>query len=149
MKAWLFTWNRDRWPWDDKLYGYKELISNIQQIGHAYAVWTCGVNKSIQPGDRIFLIKLGSKPKGIVASGTAISPVFEGNHWDSEKQKAGIRARRIYLDFDKIKDCDKDQILDFETLKTISSSFNWSTQSSGIGIPEDISTILEEKWRTL
>ena len=82
MKTWLFTWNRDRWPWDDKLYGYKELISNIQQIGHAYAVWTCGVNKSIQPGDRIFLIKLGSKPKGIVASGTAISPVFEGNHWD-------------------------------------------------------------------
>ena len=149
MKTWLFTWNRDRWPWDDKLYGYKELISNIQQIGHAYAVWTCGVNKSIQPGDRIFLIKLGSKPKGIVASGTAISPVFEGNHWDSEKQKAGIRAIRIYLDFDKIKDCDKDQILDFETLKTISSNFNWSTQSSGIGIPEDISTILEEKWRAL
>lgn len=80
MKTWLFTWNRDRWPWDDKLSGYKELISNIHQIGHAYTVWTCGVNKSIQPGDRIFLIKLGSKPKGIVASGTAISPVFEGTH---------------------------------------------------------------------
>ncbi|MGM9963432.1 MAG: hypothetical protein ACI319_10405 [Holdemanella porci] len=149
MKTWLFTWNRDRWAWDDKLSGFKELISNINQVGHAYTIWTCGMNKSIQPGDRIFLIKLGSKPKGIVASGTAMTNVFEGTHWDYEKQKMGIKARRVYIDFDKIKDCDKEIILDYDVLKSISSNFNWSTQASGIQIPENIAVQIEKRWKTI
>ena len=147
MKTWLFTWNEERWHWNDSLNGYKELMNDISQIGHAYCKWTCGVNKSIQPGDRIFLIKLGSAPKGIVASGYAATSVFEGTHWDLDKMKQGKRARRIFVDFDKIKDYESDCILGFDKLTEISNTFKWSSQSSGIEIPEDIALKLEEQWK--
>ena len=149
MRTWLITWNVERWPWDDDIFGYKEMKAEISHIGHAYGKWTCGVNKSIQKGDRIFMIKLGSAPKGIVASGYALSEVFEGIHWDIAKRCEGKKARRIYIDFDKLLDYEIDSILTYDELKEISSTYNWSTQSSGIEIPESIANSIEEKWRTL
>lgn len=146
MRTWLLTWNVDRWAWNDSLNGYKELINDIEQVGHAYCKWTSGVNKSIKPGDRIFLIKLGSAPKGIVASGYAATSVFEGTHWDEEKKKAGKKARRIFVDFDCIKDYEKEEILPYDSLKLISDSYRWSTQSSGIEIPSPIKESLEKEW---
>lgn len=146
MKTWLFTWNRERWSWDDELFGYKELKEDIRQEGHAFSKWTCGVNKSIKAGDRIFLIKLGSAPKGIVASGYAVTGVFEGTHWDSDKKAEGKKARRVVVDFDKIKDYEKDKILTFEKLKIISDSFKWSSQSSGVEIPKNVADKLEKEW---
>lgn len=146
MKTWLLTWNKDRWSWDDSLNGYKELREDIRQEGHAFCKWTCGVNKSIQKGDRIFLIKLGSNPKGIVASGFAATGVFEGTHWDTEKNALGKKARRIFVDFDNIKNYEIDDILTFDKLKEISETFKWSSQASGIEIPEIIATELEKEW---
>lgn len=120
--------------------------SEIEQIGHAYSKWTCGVNKSIKKGDRIFMIKLGSSPKGIVASGYAMSEVFEGVHWDADKDRDGRKARRVYIDFDKILDYETDIILTYEELVEISSTYHWSTQSSGIEIPSTISEQIENLW---
>lgn len=77
-KCWLLTWNQARWAWDDRLDGYKEMIQEIGKVGKAFSKWTCGVNKSIKAGDRVFMIKLGSEPRGIIASGIAITDVFEG-----------------------------------------------------------------------
>lgn len=48
MKTWLFTWNPNRWAWDDKYNGYEEMINQIAQAGKAFSTWSCGVNKSIQ-----------------------------------------------------------------------------------------------------
>lgn len=147
MRTWLFTWNKERWAWDGIFDGYKELKSDIEQVGHAYLKWSCGVNKSIQPGDRIFLIKLGEMPKGIVASGYAKSFVLEGAHWDSEKRKAGRKARRVYVDFDTILDYETDEILPFDELKEISADYKWSAQASGVSIPDDIAEKIEEAWK--
>lgn len=149
MKTWLLTWNVDRWFWDDTLNGYKELICDIEQEGHTFCKWTCGNNKSIKKGDRIFLIKLGALPRGIVASGFAATDVFEGTHWDTEKRKEGKKARRIFVDFDKIKDYEIDNILEYEQLTTISKCFQWSTQSSGIQIPENIAKQIEKYWKSV
>lgn len=149
MKTWLLTWNIERWPWDDSINGYKELINDIEQEGHTFCKWTCGVNKSIQKGDRIFLIKLGDMPKGIVASGYAATAVFEGTHWNEEKVELGKKARRIFVDFDKILDYESDRILNFEELHQISDTFHWSSQSSGIEIPEVVARKIEEKWKRI
>lgn len=149
MKKWLLSWNAERWAWDDKLNGYKELIEDIRQEGHAFCKWTCGVNKSIQKGDRVFLIKLGSNPRGIVASGYAATGVFEGTHWDIDKARKGKKARRIFVDFDKILDYDMHSILEMNSLKEISSEYHWSTQASGIEIPENIAIKIEQLWDKL
>jgi hypothetical protein len=149
MKTWLFTWNLSRWAWDDNITGYKELISDIEQVGNAFGKWTCGVNKSIKKGDRIFLIKLGSEPRGIVASGFATTDVFEGTHWDKDRVKVGKKAKRIVIEFDKIKDFNIDKIITFNELLNISDKYHWSSQSSGIEIPENISSSLEHTWKEI
>ncbi len=147
MKTWLFVWNPQYYVWNDRLYGYNELRSDLLQTGHAYDKWSCGVNKSISKGDRIFLIRLGIKARGIVASGYAESCVFEGQHWDEEKAVAGKKARRIYICFDKILNIDAGEILPYETLQQIDQHYHWSSQASGVSIPEDTAERLEKYWR--
>lgn len=146
MKTWLLTWNPGLWGWNDGIDGYREMLQEVESMHFSYAKWTCGINKSILPGDRIFLIRLGVAPKGMVASGYAISPVFEGTHWNPEKRAAGKKARRIYIRFDKILDVDKG-ILEMDDLKQIGPSMHWSTQSSGISIPDETASRLELVWK--
>lgn len=147
MRTWLFTWNPNRWGWDDLYNGYEEMICQISQTGRAYATWSCGSNKSILEGDRIFLIRLGLEPRGIVASGFAASSVFEGPHWDVKRAKEGDICRRIYVRFDKILNPSIDPILSIEDLKLISPTFCWSSQSSGIRIPNEIAELIENNWK--
>ena len=123
------------------------MIQEIEQVGKAFSKWTCGVNKSIKAGDRVFMIKLGSEPRGIVASGIAITDVFEGIHWDLEKNAQGKKARRIYIQFDKILDYETDAILPYDELEHLAPDYHWSTQSSGIEIPKNVWDGIEEKWR--
>ncbi|MCR4894865.1 MAG: hypothetical protein K5911_09050 [Eubacteriales bacterium] len=127
------------------MYGYREMYNEVKTMGFSYGKWTCGANKSIVPGDRIFLIRLGEEPKGMIASGYAVSPVFEGTHWDPDKRVAGIEARRVYIRFDKILDVDTG-ILDINELKRIDGYMCWSSQSSGISIPDEVAACLELSW---
>lgn len=145
MKTWLFTWNPRLWAWDNIIDGYQETYGEVKTVGFSYCKWTCGVNKSIEPEDRIFLIRLGVEPRGIIASGYAVSPVFEGTHWDPEKRALGRTARRIYIRFDKMLDVEH-QILEMAELKRIGGSMHWSSQSSGISIPDEIAAKLEAVW---
>lgn len=149
MKTWLFTWNPNLWSWDDKLTGLNEMKNEIEQIGFTISKWTCGINKSIKTGDRIFLIRLGKNPKGIVASGYALSNVFEGCHWNSEHQKNNKRARRIFIKFDKILDADSEKIIDIVDLINLDENYHWSSQASGVSIPEELQLKIEIRWKDL
>ena len=146
-KTWLFTWNPNLWAWNDPVYGYDEMMREVSSHGISYCKWTCGTTKSILPGDRIFLIRLGKAPKGMVASGKAITGVFEGTHWDPDKAVAGKNARRVYIAFDKI--LPEYRILEMEDLKRISNEMCWSSQSSGISIPPVVAERLESIWKDL
>ena len=146
-KTWLLTWNPKLWPWDDTLTGYNEMRNEIKEIGVSYSKWTCGINKSIKKGDRIFLIKLGVNPRGMVASGYAESDVFEGTHWDNNKIAEGKKARRIYIRFDKILNIDDNEILHYDKLLEISGKYNWSPMCSGVSIDESVAMLLEDFWK--
>ena len=64
MKTYLLTWNPNKWDWDN----LEDEISNHKEKGYSDSRWSCR-NKSIKKGDRVFLIRLGEEPKGIIASG--------------------------------------------------------------------------------
>lgn len=149
MKTWLFTWNPKRWLWDDKYHGYLEMKHQISQVGRSFATWSCGMNKSIKAGDRIFLIRLGVEPRGIIASGYAATDVFEGPHWDRERADIGDKCRRIFIEFDRIFDPENDIIVPIDLLKIRFPSVCWSSQSSGIMIPEEVASEIEEIWQSL
>lgn len=148
MKSWLFVWNPNNYKWDDQTYGYNELRNDISQLRCAFGKWSCGVNKSICKGDRIFLIRLGVKARGIVASGFAETEVFEGSHWDHQKAAEGVVTRRIYIRFDKILNIDADEFLPYEKLQYIDHHYHWSPQGSGVSIPDDTVARLEVHWKT-
>ena len=146
MRTWLFTWNPSRYAWDDKYDGYLEMKNQISQAGITYNSWSCGNNKSIKKGDRIFLIRLGVEPRGIMASGYAATDVFEGPHWDAQREALGIKCRRLFIEFDKIQDPISENIIPMDKLIEINPQFKWSSQMSGIEIPNHIATEVEIIW---
>ena len=149
MRTWLFTWNPSRWQWDDKFDGYLEMKNQITQTGVSYSTWSCGNNKSIKKGDRIFLIRLGVEPRGIMASGHAATDVFEGPHWDAERDALGIKCRRIFIEFDRIQDPMTENIILMDKLMGINPKYKWSSQTSGIEIPAHIADEVEAIWKNI
>lgn len=144
--TWLLTWNPDRFHEKDSQYSLEELENEIAQLNFSISKWSCGVTTSIKPGDRVFLIRLGKEPRGIVASGYAISEVFTGTHWDEERRKVGVLAKRIYVRFEDIRLRDE-LLLPIQALKMYFPSVHWSSQASGIRIPSDVASSLIEMWK--
>lgn len=143
MITYLLTWNPNKWVWDN----IEQAKSEIDSTGSYIDSWSCGGTKSIRRGDRVFLMRLGRYPKGIIASGWAQDGWYKSVHWDLKKRQQGIRANYINVDFDIILNSDKENILEYDELQQgILKNMHWFSQSSGISIPNDIANILEKKW---
>lgn len=141
MTTYLLTWNSEPENWDD----LEESLKEIQEMGTLKDRWSCGNNKRISNDDRIFLIKLGKEPKGIMASGWAISNSYQDNHWLYERAIKGDKANYIEINFDTILEPSK--VFPYSKLKTgIMASMNWSPFASGVIIDEKIANELEIEW---
>lgn len=139
MPTYLLTWNPERWQWN---YIQKS-IAQIETDGFCFEPWSVGVTKKIRTGDRVFLMKLGEKPRGILASGWVTSDTYEGTHWGDNSKTA------LYVDvhFDAIIDPSQESIFSIELLQDkIYSGVNWTPQASGMSIPDDIAENLEKDW---
>ncbi len=122
VPAYLLTWNPA--VWNDE-------ITNPSD-------WSCGNNKRIKKGERLFLLRQGAEPRGMVASGWADSDVFE----DDE----GIR--RVSMRFDRLPEegilFPRDQLV---TLNDgLSPPMDWSIRISGTRIPNGVAARLEKVW---
>ena len=89
MATYLLKWSAKRYRWDDM----QENTETVRTQGYCELSWSCGGTKRVAPGDRVFLIRLGEDPKGIVASGCVSHGPHEEPHWDIDKRKEGKRAR--------------------------------------------------------
>lgn len=139
MKTYLFAWNPNRWTWDT-------LDRDIEQVdlnGRCSIRWSCGNTKSIKPGDRIFLIKIGTTPKGIIGAGFATTSPYSDIHWDIQRRE----ALYIAADFETLLNPDKDPILTLDILNVGRlSKQNWTPQASGISIRLELVDELEAIW---
>ena len=136
MKAYLFGWNPVKFKWED-------IDDDIQQLattGMLEDNWSVASHKSIQPGDRAYVVRVGMEPKGIFASGFISSepyPAFrKGRHYF-----------RIKIRFDVLLNPDKEPILGFDILKTGDLAYQtWTPQASGISIKPQLVDELEGVW---
>lgn len=142
MATYLLKWNPEYWEWKD----LKECIYKIETEGIFRGRWSCGRTKKIHPGDRIFLMKTGENPRGIVASGFASSKVHEDEHWDVEKSAKGEKAYYVYIDFDTILDYNKKIFSRSRLNNDIYKKMRWDHRASGITIPDDVAEQLEKDW---
>ena len=140
MRTYLFVWNPIRWPWDD----IEENIAEVDLTGKCSESWSCGNTKSIAVGDRIFLVKLGTEPKGVIGAGFATSKPFKGPHWSEDPYK---EALYINIDFEVLLNPEKESILRLEILKSGNlANQTWLPQASGISIKEELVGELEAVW---
>jgi 5-methylcytosine-specific restriction protein A len=142
MATYLLTWNPARWQWEN----LEESISEIERHGYHEGSWSSGVTKKIRPDDRVFLIKLGEEPRGIVASGWAVSEVYEDQHWDSQARAKGKTALYIDVHFDTILDPEKGIFPRARLDNGIYAKMHWEPQASGVTIPDEVAEQLERDW---
>ena len=143
MSTYLLTWVQENWSWQD----LESDIEKFRRRGQLFEPWSCGVTKKIEVDDRLFLIKLGNEPRGIVASGWAASIPYLDDHWDPQKAEQGQKALYVGVKFDTI--LRPAECFPFRRLEDrIYSEMNWSPQASGVTIGNDIAAKLEDDWAT-
>jgi 5-methylcytosine-specific restriction protein A len=143
QRTFLLTWNPNNWPWNSLDDDLRELrFGRVFQSG-----WSCGNRRDLPQGSRVFLMKLGKLPdssKGLIASGIAVTRPFEYQHWDEGRENDV--ALYVDVEFDNL---ELQPIVPLPALRALSPSFKWTPQRSGIEIPLQLATALEEKWATV
>src|ERR1700761_5805306 len=136
MKAYLFGWNPVKWEWaaiDDD-------IRRLKAKGKLEESWSVASHKTIQPGDRAYVVRLGLEPKGIFASGYISSEPYMAF-------RNGRHYHRINIELDVMLNPDKEPILTMDILKTGNlAGQNWTPQASGISIKPHLVDELEGIW---
>lgn len=64
-RTFLITWHPKRWRWTD----LPRAIDDVATAGVAHDRWSVGNRTDLPQGSRVFLMRLGEPPKGIVGSG--------------------------------------------------------------------------------
>ncbi|WP_287167712.1 AAA family ATPase [Pseudomonas sp.] len=130
--SYLLTWN----PAHFKLGGDAGV-----ELGQEIA-WSCH-SKQPQPGDVVYLVRLGQEPRGIVARGLVTEGAHDGPDWkDASKTRNYIRFR---IDEHR-PDCARG-LLPMLLLNKAMPTQRWNPQSSGVEITPAIAARLELLWQ--
>lgn len=143
MAAYLLTYNPKLWHWGN----IQECVEAIRQVGYHAGSWTCGSTRRIAPGDRLFIIQLAVRRRGIFASGRATSAVYAAPHWIESKRLQGQVCRCVDFHLDALLDPDHDPIFPYERLMDDYPQVRWGARSSGVGIPDAVADPLEAAWQ--
>lgn len=143
MSKYLLTWSPKKWQWTD----LSKRISEIKKKGSCLTDWSCGNNKSIAKGDRLFLLRQGEEPRGIVGAGYAVSAPYEEIHWREEKAQLGRTTMYLKVRWETLLNPETESIFPREWLNEgLLSKVNWNTQISGITIRPEAAKVLEGRW---
>ena len=140
MATYLFAWNPVYWDWPE----LPEEIRRLKRRGHVDIGWASGRTRSIEPGSRAFMVRLGVAPKGIIGSGFTLSAPTPGRHWIDSKRRAGVPALHLKLRLETLSTM---PIVTFEDLaRPPFSRFRWGVRASGTRVPSTLADALEDLW---
>jgi len=139
MKTILLTWNPEKGEFPD----LEQKIDDVREFAFSAGNWSIVSHKKRRSGDRFFLMRLGKKPKGIMASGYVLTNPFLSKESDGFSKN----IYRIKIKFDTILDSKKETLLDVDFLKKkYPEQSIWTPQGSGIEINPKIVDELEQDW---
>jgi 5-methylcytosine-specific restriction protein A len=142
MATYLLTWNPNRWPWPQDDYD-REVRKTT--AGHRVRTsWTCGNNKSIVRGDRVFLLRQ-KRDRGILSSGLVTRGSYKDEHWEPERAAKGDKVLRVdYLSEALLPVASR---LPIEELIEAKIDVPWHRiLASGISVPEENEDRLASLW---
>jgi 5-methylcytosine-specific restriction protein A len=135
----LFAWNPANWEWKNLEQG----IDELRRTERTTLNWSCVSHRKIKPGNRVFLVRLGSVPRGIMASGQIVSEPFKAPHWNGEDREIW----KVVIEFDVLLNPALDRILPLEDLNTGHlAKQSWTPMASGVPILPEVAKELEAEW---
>ncbi|HEX9576358.1 MAG TPA: hypothetical protein VF993_01300 [Myxococcales bacterium] len=138
MPSFLLTWSPLRYDWTD----LPAMARRVRKGRRVLDRWSCARSKQIRKGDRLFMLRQGAEPRGIFASGWAVSDWYEDANW-----RGPGCCNYLDLVYDALLDPATEAILPREALLEL-GPMHWDTQMSGIQIPEPVARALEKVWST-
>jgi len=141
MPAYLLIWNPDQWTWPEAA----REAQRVREGGTVTTLWSSGVRKNLPPDSRLFLMRKGKRPRGLIASGWSTGPLVSREHWSGN----GENALFVPLRFDSLVPPYSDQdLLPVELLQAAlpNDVVNWDTPGGGIEIRDDALEVLEPLW---
>ncbi|WP_439699197.1 hypothetical protein ACFGVS_14925 [Mucilaginibacter sp. AW1-7] len=139
INYYLFAWNPDNWSFDE----LDEKIKELKATGKSTVLWSIQSFKKVKVGDRAFIVQIGTKVKGIFASGFVVSEPALLAHWRED----GTLVNRVRIELDTLINPKIDSILDIADFEdSILGNQHWTPQSSGIQIKNEVTVELEKRW---
>ena len=148
--TYLLTWNPEKaYKWED----LRDCIDDVRDHGFYATAWSCGRNRRITAGDRVFMMRQGhasGERRGVFASGWATSSVYEQEHWDEAEARRGKLAMYVPIRLDVLLDSDSERILPRSVLREDPLAGGpWDARTGGVAIPAEIAAELEKEWARL
>ena len=138
--TYLLAWNPKNFAWDR----LDQEIGEVAEKGGASSWWSTGSVRNIPVGSRVFLIRLGVDPRGILGSGYTTGEVADQEHWQPERRAAGDRMNRVPIRFDVLVRLPLIRRAELEGKQF--AGYKWDTQMSGVRIPAEVAQELELLW---
>jgi hypothetical protein len=142
----VVTWNPAKWNpdgvWAEQTY--PQQVQAVASGGLWRGQWATGGRKGgIEPGDRVFFLRQGVEPRGVIGSGTTVSRIFSEGHWDDDR--AGGIANYVLIDWDTLL-LPEDGLPHEVVVDRIPEGGTWRPQASGWVLPLAAAAKLEELW---
>jgi hypothetical protein len=141
-KAYLLTW-------DPTMYGFTRFAAAAkaaEERGEAELNWSMGDRTSAPIGARVFLMRQGQEPKGLVGAGRVIGSITPEQHWDPKQREQGKTYPMAPIRWQTLRE------LPVLPLDQLSSEFGqptlWNTSVGGVEIPAELAARLEQAWKT-
>lgn len=138
--TYLFTWNPDRFDEAE----IEKIAEEISNSGPTLMKWSTGTRRHVAPGERVFLIRQGVDPRGLVGSGRIEGGADQVPHWDPEKRKQGKQSWIAPVVWDTLSTTPI--IPNTELSQETGESALWRTQAGGVKIRPDLAATLEQLW---
>jgi len=137
----ILNWNPSKWDWPTA--DYQKWIRKTTDGKTVNSQWSVGRRvKGIAQGDVVLLLRQHSE-RGIIASGTFSSSIFQAPHWNGFEREANYAKVR----FDTL--VETDRRLDIAVLKREFPEIAWDRlQGSGTLVPVEFADQLYELWQT-
>jgi 5-methylcytosine-specific restriction protein A len=140
MRSFLMTWNPAHWAWNT----LEDQLRELETEGSFKEGWSCGNRKDLPVGSRVFLIRLGEEPRGIMGVGVTLTEPEEGPHYDLALADEGKMAIYIGICWHSMY---REPRIPFERLtRPPFSDFHWAAQAAGVEIPPEVAEALAVEW---
>ena len=137
MPTFLLNWNPRKWQWTH----FHEQLRELAERGSFVEPWDIGNSRRVGEGDRVFLLRQGVEPRGIIASGVVMGAPYPDTHWTGD----GRRATYVAVEWDHMFDPAVDVILSRRELDRL-QPMHWDPQRSGTQVPDPVARELEREW---